>query len=140
MRILLSLLVILSNLKVLTEHVLDSTFAAMVLGAVYGIEIREPDDKHYHMIERMGDIAEQVVIPGRFPVEAFPILRYLPSWFPGGAFKKWAADAKRDMLNTVDALFESSKSVMVRISLLERRASGPERTSTIRQQTRRKSQ
>ena len=140
MRILLSLLVILSNLKVLTEHVLDSTFAAMVLGAIYGIEIREPDDKHYHMIERMGDIAEQVVIPGRFPVEAFPVLRYLPSWFPGGAFKKWAADAKRDMLNTVDALFESSKSVMVRISLLERRALAAERTSTIRQRTRRKSQ
>ena len=112
----------------------------MVLGAVYGIEIREPDDKHYHMIERMGDIAEQVVIPGRFPVEAFPILRYLPSWFPGGAFKKWAADAKRDMLNTVDALFESSKSVMVRISLLERHASAPERTSPIRQQTRRNGQ
>ncbi|KAM5544325.1 hypothetical protein V8D89_001985 [Ganoderma adspersum] len=102
---------ILRDPQELGSHI-EFTFAAMVMGAIYGIEIREPHDKYYHMIERMGDIAEQIVIPGRFPVEAFPILRYFPSWFPGGAFKKWAAEAKRDMLSTVEALFESSKSVM----------------------------
>ena len=91
----------------------------MVMGAIYGLEIREPDDKYYHMIERMGDVAEQIVIPGRFPVEAFPVLRYLPSWFPGCGFKKWAEDARRDMLVTVDALYESSKSVTVSFSLFE---------------------
>nr|VWO96656.1 N/A [Ganoderma boninense] len=69
------------------------------------------------MIERMADIAEQIVIPGRFPVEAFPVLRYLPSWFPGGGFKRWAADGKRDMLRTVDALFESSESVTSNIMM-----------------------
>ncbi|PIL25357.1 cytochrome P450 [Ganoderma sinense ZZ0214-1] len=95
----------------LSSHI-KFTFAAMVMGAIYGLEIREPDDKYYHMIERMGDIAEQIVIPGRFPVEAFPGLRYLPSWFPGCGFKKWAEDARRDMLITVDALFENSKSVV----------------------------
>jgi len=30
--------------------------------------------------------------PGRFLVDTFPILRYLPTWFPGGGFHK---DAKR---------------------------------------------
>ena len=83
------------------------------MGAIYGIEIREPHDKYYHMIERMGGVGEEIVFPGRFPVEDFPVLRYLPSWFPGGAFKKWAADAKRDISHTVDYLFESSKTMMV---------------------------
>ena len=117
-------------------HALDSTFAAMVMDVVYGIEIREPHDKYYHMIERMGDIAEQIMIPGRFPVEAFPILRYVPSWFPGGAFRKWAADSKKDMLSIVEALFQSWNSIRVGLSLLERCALAPEVTATIRQQTR----
>ncbi|PIL25374.1 cytochrome P450 [Ganoderma sinense ZZ0214-1] len=88
------------------------TFAAIVMGALYGIELREPHDKYYHMVERMGEVGEEILIPGRFPVEAFPVLRYLPSWFPGGGFKKWAADAKRDISSIVDYLFEGSKSVI----------------------------
>ncbi|KAM5544308.1 hypothetical protein V8D89_001968 [Ganoderma adspersum] len=96
----------------LSSHI-KFTFAAIVMGALYGIEIREPHDKYYHMVERMGEVGEEILIPGRFPVEAFPVLRYLPSWFPGGGFKKWAADAKRDILNAVDYLFESSKSVTI---------------------------
>ena len=103
---------------VLTAHGFDSTFAAMVMGAIYGIEIREPHDKYYHMIERMGEVGEEILIPGRFPVEAFPVLRYLPSWFPGGGFKKWAADAKKDISRTVDYLFERSKAVTVSPSLI----------------------
>ncbi len=95
----------------------DSTFAAIVMGAIYGIEIREPHDKYYHMVERMAEVGEEILIPGRFPVEAFPSLRYLPSWFPGGGFKKWAADAKRDILHTVDYLFDGAKSVVVSLSL-----------------------
>ena len=47
------------------------------MGTIYGIEIREPDDKHYRMVERMGEVAEAATIPGNFPVEAFPALRYM---------------------------------------------------------------
>nr|VWO97913.1 Zn(2)-C6 fungal-type domain-containing protein [Ganoderma boninense] len=81
------------------------------MGSIYGIEIQEPHDEYYQMIEKMGDVGEEIVVPGRFPVEAFPALRYLPSWFPGGAFKKWAADAKRHISRAVEDLFERSKSV-----------------------------
>ena len=101
----------------LIVHPRDSTFAAIVMGAIYGIEIREPHDKYYQMIERMGEVGEEILIPGGFPVEAFPVLRYLPSWFPGGGFKTWAAEAKRDISSTVDYLFEGSKSVTVSLSV-----------------------
>ena len=85
---------------------------------MYGIEVRDPNDKYYHMIERMGHVGEEIVVPGRFPIEAFLILRYLLSWFPGGGFKKWAADAKRDISSTVDYLFERSKSATVSLPLI----------------------
>lgn len=59
----------------------------------YGIEIRERDDKYYHMLKRMAAVGEAIVLPGNFPVEAFPMLGHLPSWFPGGGCKTWAEDA-----------------------------------------------
>ncbi|KAI1788178.1 cytochrome P450 98A3 [Ganoderma leucocontextum] len=99
--------IILESPQELGSHI-KFTFAAMVMGAIYGIEICEPHDKYYHMVERMAEVGEEILVPGRFPVEAFPVLRYLPSWFPGGAFKKWAADAKRDILYTVDYLFDGA--------------------------------
>ncbi|PIL25355.1 cytochrome P450 [Ganoderma sinense ZZ0214-1] len=97
------------------------TFAKIAMGTIYGIEIREPNDKYYRMIERMGDVGEEIIVPGRFPVEAFPALRYLPSWFPGGGFKRWAADAKRDISRAVDGLFETAKSGMTTDSDSSRR-------------------
>ncbi|PIL25375.1 cytochrome P450 [Ganoderma sinense ZZ0214-1] len=104
---------VLQNPQDLGSHIkLYTTIAAIMMGATYGIEIREPHDKYYHMIERMGGVGEEIMIPGRFLVEAFPILRYLPSWFPGGGFKKWAADAKRDISSIVNHLFEDSKLVV----------------------------
>ena len=83
------------------------------MGTIYGIEIREPDHEHYHMVERMGEVAEAATIPGNFPVEAFPALRFLPSWFPGGGFKRWAAEANRDIAHTVSHLFDGAKDAAV---------------------------
>ncbi|TBU41985.1 cytochrome P450 98A3 [Dichomitus squalens] len=89
------------------------TFAAIVMEVIYGIEIREAHDKYFKMVERMAEVGEAIVMPGRFPVEAFPALRYLPSWFPGGGFKNFAADAKRDISYIIDHLFETAKTAMV---------------------------
>ncbi|KAI1784945.1 cytochrome P450 [Ganoderma leucocontextum] len=92
----------------LASHI-KFTFAAVIMGVIYGIEVREPHDKYYQRVERMAEVAEAITVPGNFPVEAFPVLRYLPSWFPGGGFKKWAADAKRDILYTMDYLFDGAR-------------------------------
>ncbi len=88
------------------------------MGTIYGIEIREPHNKYYRMVERMGEVAEAATVPGNFPVEAFRVLRYLPSWFPGGGFKTWAADAKRDISLIVDHLFDNAKDAAAAVSYL----------------------
>ncbi len=79
----------------------------------YGIQVKESNDKYYHMADRMGDVAEEIAVPGRFLVEAIPWLQYLPEWFPGAGFKSYAAAAKRDNLHAVDYLFATAKAAMV---------------------------
>lgn len=94
---------------------IDSTVSAIFMETNYGIEIRERDDKYYHMLERMVEIGEAIVLPGNFLVEAFLALCYLPSWFPGGGFKTWVEDAKRDLAYILDYLFNGAKAVVSRL-------------------------
>ncbi|KAI0749864.1 cytochrome P450 98A3 [Daedaleopsis nitida] len=92
---------------------LKFSFAAVVMHVVYGIELHESNDKYFGMIERVAEVGEEITIPGRFPVEAIPWLRFLPSWFPGAGFKKYAAEAKRDTLFTLENLFDTAKAKLV---------------------------
>lgn len=74
----------------------------------YGIDIVETDDKYYKMVQAISEVGEVISVPGRFPVEAVPSLRYLPSWFPGGGFKRFAADSKAYFLDTLNKLYTTA--------------------------------
>ena len=79
----------------------------------YGIELHHADEKYIPMLERMADRGQTITVPGRFVVEVIPWLRFLPQWLPGAGFKRWAAEAKRDNLHTVEYLFNTAKAAMV---------------------------
>ena len=81
--------------------------AATVARVVYGITLEQVDDEYFQMVKRVTDIAEEISIPGRFLVEAVPVLRYVPSWFPGAGFKRFAALAKEDVVSIIDALYKA---------------------------------
>ena len=57
----------------------------------YGIEVQESDDQYISLVEELIDGGNEVSIPGAFLVDLFPILAYVPSWFPGAGFQKKAA-------------------------------------------------
>ena len=95
----------------------SSTFAATVMRIAYGIELSEANDKYFMMVQRLAEIGEDIAVPGRYPVEAIPLLRFLPAWFPGAYFKRYAARAKRDLLSIRDQLFESAKTAMASFSV-----------------------
>ena len=66
----------------------------------YGIAVQESDDPYVSVAEEvMGAVAE-VGIPGAFWVDLFPILKYVPSWFPGASFQRQAA-RWREAVNTM---------------------------------------
>lgn len=84
-----------------------------MLQVTYGIELGEYNDKYYKMVERLAEVGEEVAIPGRFSVEALPWLQYLPTWFPGAEFKRYAAAANRDILFIMEQLLGVAKAAMV---------------------------
>ncbi|TDL26391.1 cytochrome P450 [Rickenella mellea] len=49
------------------------------------------------------------LIPGRWALEGFPLLKYLPSFLPGMGFKRWALQAKKRLDDQVRREFEKAK-------------------------------
>ena len=56
----------------------------------YGIAVKESDDPYISMAEIAFTGASEASVPGSFLVDLIPILRYVPSWFPGAGFQKKA--------------------------------------------------
>ena len=57
----------------------------------YGIAVQESDDPYISIAEEVLDGVNEAGIPGTFLVDLFPVLKYIPSWFPGAGFQKKAA-------------------------------------------------
>ena len=57
----------------------------------YGIDIQESDDPYILVAEEAIRGLNEAGTPGAFWVDLFPMLKYVPSWFPGAGFQKKAA-------------------------------------------------
>ena len=73
------------------NKIIKSTFAATIMKIGYGISVQESDDPYISMAEVAMNGAAEAGIPGAFWVDFLPILKYVPSWFPGAGFQKKAA-------------------------------------------------
>ncbi|KAJ3519719.1 hypothetical protein NMY22_g13072 [Coprinellus aureogranulatus] len=63
-----------------------------VLSIAYGIEIQKDNDPY---IEAAVEAVQPVIIaaiPGAFLVDAIPLLKYVPEWFPGASFRRKARE------------------------------------------------
>ena len=78
----------------------------------YGIEVDNGNESYLNLAERALAIFSEATVPGKYLVETFPILRHLPSWFPGAKFKREAAEwnpivqelAERPWNTVIDAM------------------------------------
>ncbi|KAI0739092.1 O-methylsterigmatocystin oxidoreductase [Daedaleopsis nitida] len=82
-------------------------FGATVIEVVYG-NVAEDNNRYIALAERGADIFINVMTPGRYIVEAIPVLRYLPSWFPGAKFKRDAARWKQEVDAMCDEPFRAA--------------------------------
>ena len=57
----------------------------------YGIDVKDSDDPYITLVDAALDGFNEAAVPGAFWVDFFPLLKYIPSWFPGAGFKKKAA-------------------------------------------------
>lgn len=88
----------------------------LTLSVVYGYEVASSDDKYLLLAEEcMNLLANEMASgPGLWPVDIFPILRYVPAWAPGGGFKRKAKIWKARMEEFFERPFVEAKGNMVR--------------------------
>lgn len=91
-----------------------SVFAATIMDVVYAIKVAERDDPYITLTERLASIFNDLAVPGRYLVEVFPFLRFLPSWFPGAAFKKTARTWRPHVTAAIDVPYAAALENMVR--------------------------
>ena len=71
----------------------------------YGIDVKESDDPYISLAENSLSGLNEAAIPGAFWVDLFPILKYVPSWFPGAGFRRKAAHWRELNAITVEKPF-----------------------------------
>ncbi|KIK58635.1 hypothetical protein GYMLUDRAFT_1005937 [Collybiopsis luxurians FD-317 M1] len=69
-------------------------FGGTLLSSAYGLSIEDPGDYYLMLVKEAMRAIGEVMIPGTYIVDIFPVLRYLPAWLPGVSFKKKAAQER----------------------------------------------
>ncbi|KAI0718513.1 CyP450 monooxygenase [Cerioporus squamosus] len=83
-------------------HHIRHFFGSSIMRISYGIEVDEDPVDYIRMAEETLAIFSSVLVPGKFLVETFPVLRFVPAWMPGAQFKR---DGK-EWVKTVNTLVE----------------------------------
>ncbi|KAH9929106.1 O-methylsterigmatocystin oxidoreductase [Epithele typhae] len=82
-------------------------FAGSALHVTYGIDYTsDVGDKYSEAMSTAIVSVSEGLVPGRFMVQYFPFLRYVPSWFPGGGFQKQFAQWRGDNHKAITMPYE----------------------------------
>lgn len=87
---------------------------AIILMITHGYTVKEGPDSFVSIADKVLDEFAQATAPGAFLVDALPILRYIPSWFPGAHFQKLAAEWRKNLTHMVETPFELVRKQVVR--------------------------
>ncbi|PFH46033.1 hypothetical protein AMATHDRAFT_77844 [Amanita thiersii Skay4041] len=87
-------------------------FGATILDIVYGIRVTDWNDEYLMKTEEAVIAFIEAANPGSFLVDVIPILKYVPSWFPGAGFKRFAESQREAVAFTRIKPFEHVKKSM----------------------------
>ncbi|TFY83623.1 hypothetical protein EWM64_g388 [Hericium alpestre] len=96
-----------------SEHVRTHA-GTVLLGLIYGIKCLPVNDPHIALSEHVCGLTAEAMRPGRWLVDSFPLLAYVPDWFPGAHFKRWARQTRAVTNRLIRGPYE-----MVRASVLD---------------------
>ncbi|TFK49211.1 cytochrome P450 [Heliocybe sulcata] len=71
--------------------------AAVIMRVAYGYTISGQDDFFVRTAEEASQISGRAMAPGRWLVNYFPLLRFVPSWFPGAGFQRQAVIWRKEL-------------------------------------------
>ncbi|RXW11737.1 hypothetical protein EST38_g14119 [Candolleomyces aberdarensis] len=84
-------------------------FGTAIMRTAYGFDDIRQNESLIHNAERVILELSEALVPGRFLVNNLPILRYVPSWFPGAGFKKQFKEMAQLNFKTRYPPFEEAK-------------------------------
>lgn len=87
--------------------------------SAYGFDDTEQAEWHISNADQIIEAIGHANTPGRFMVNTFPILRYIPSWVPGAGFQKYFQEQAVKNQRTVEGPFEEARMNMVREKAFE---------------------
>ncbi|EMD40455.1 hypothetical protein CERSUDRAFT_80124 [Gelatoporia subvermispora B] len=88
------------------------TAGAIILMMSHGYKIQEEDDPIINTVDEAVDQFSKSTAPGAFLVDVFPILKYVPAWMPGTAWKQKAAQWRAKIEEMCDLPFNYTKQQM----------------------------
>ncbi|TFK61436.1 cytochrome P450 [Pluteus cervinus] len=89
-----------------------------VLSTAYGIEVKPRGDPLVQLAERAMYAISRAGNFGSYLVDFMPILKYIPTWFPGAQFKRDAREWSKYVKALPDAGFRLAKAKYVRSHFL----------------------
>lgn len=78
------------------------------------MDINDLQDEYVQLASTVVQALAVVSTPGKYMVEFFPILQYIPSWIPGAHFQRYAEDLRTSILKMRNVAFDNVKKNMVR--------------------------
>lgn len=84
---------------------------SMILDVVYTLDV-QPGDYRIKLAEMVAHVSTEVFTAGVWMVDMIPMLRHLPTWFPGAGFKIQAAKWKTTVDKSYDIPYEQFKASM----------------------------
>ncbi|KAJ7116496.1 cytochrome P450 [Mycena epipterygia] len=87
------------------QHVISAT----VISIAYGLDVQPSNDPYVNAARAALRAMSLAAVPGKFLVDIIPPLKFVPSWFPGGGFRRKAAEWNQLVKNMVDLPFMDAK-------------------------------
>ncbi|KAJ7491568.1 cytochrome P450 [Mycena galericulata] len=88
---------------------LRQTAGEVIMSVTYGINVLPVEDPYMKVAEEAMQCLTVAAVPGKYLVDAFPILKYVPRWFPGAKFKRLAEEWRKLARDSLDLPFAETK-------------------------------
>ncbi|KAF9444944.1 cytochrome P450 [Macrolepiota fuliginosa MF-IS2] len=80
-------------------------FASTIMEVVYDIKVEGLDNQYIKTAQEAVEGFADAAMPGRYLVDTFPIMKYIPSWFPGAGWKRKANRGRHVIQKVCDGPF-----------------------------------
>ncbi|KAF7341375.1 hypothetical protein MVEN_01874000 [Mycena venus] len=84
----------------------------LIMSITYGIDVLPVNDPYLKLVQESMHGLAVAGVPGRYLVDAIPILKYIPAWFPGAGFKRAAKKWGQMTRQSVRVPFAEAKRII----------------------------